>query len=258
MISITRSTPSEPVHPAARGWVDIHSHLLPGVDDGCRTFEESLECVRRLKKAGFIGSICTPHFLPDQPDCPRLEQIARWTSELQARLDQVGVGYRLWPGAEVRLFDGMESWLEVNRPPTLAGSRCVLVDFWEDGWPAWVNRSLDHLLRLGYQPILAHPERLKCVEAVEQIVDELAEMGVWFQGNFRCFTGEEGQAAGQWVRRLLQQDRYHFLALDMHRPNQLAGRLVGMKIVEEEFGRDALLALTSDAPHDLVLPNGVC
>lgn len=238
---------------APTGRIDIHSHLLPAVDDGCMDFEESLECVRRLKAAGFIGSICTPHVYPQDSSCHQIEHIRRQVAALDQQLRVAGVDYHLWPGGELRIYDGVIDWLKDHAVPTLAGSRCVLVDFWASRWPKWVTRVFEWLLKQGYRPILAHPERIACADVLDRQLKEMTEMGVWLQGNFRCMTGEDGYDPDLWVRRLLGEGRYHFLALDMHRPNALDGRFDGMQLVIEEFGRATLDRLTVDHPRRLIL-----
>src|SRR5262245_36599080 len=98
---------STPIPPAP-GKIDIHSHILPGIDDGCKTLEESFECVRKLTDAGFIGSICTPHIWPEAFPDNTAANIRDWVIALQQQIDAAGLSYRLWPGGEVRLFKGIE------------------------------------------------------------------------------------------------------------------------------------------------------
>lgn len=230
------------------GRIDIHSHLIPGVDDGCRDLDESLTCVRRLIDAGYVGSICTPHIWGELFPENTIDHIRAWTTQLQRQLTEQGIDYRLWPGGEIRLFDKVVDWFKANEVPTLAGSKYVLADFWEQRWPKWVDRAFDWLIEEGYQPILAHPERLSINNADEKL-GALADRGVLMQGNFRCMTGEDGFLADQLVRRYLVEQRYTFLALDMHRPDTLESRLDGLRLVEQEFSPDLATACTADAPR---------
>ncbi len=244
--------------PSAVGRIDIHCHLLPAVDDGCENFEQTWSCITALQRAGYTGSICTPHVYPQDPKMGyEMDFIQAQTAQLQQRLRNAGSSYRLWPGGELRLYDGVIDWLKHHRVPTLAGSRCVLVDFWSHKWPKWVNAAFEWMLEQGYRPILAHPERLACTKILDQRLAEIAQMGVWLQGNFRCISGEEGFEASQWVRRLLGEDRYQFLALDAHKPDSLGNRLDGLQLVAAEFGEPMIDQLTSEAPRKLILANAV-
>lgn len=250
--SMPFTDPASPL-PAASiaGWIDIHSHLLPGVDDGCQDLEESLASIAQLQQAGFVGSICTPHVFPQMFPQNTAEHIRGWTAQLAMQLRQRGIAYPLWPGGELRLFDGVIDWLKTNEVPTLAGSRYVLTDFWEPVWPKWVDKALDWLLSQGYQPILAHPERLAMAQ-LPQHLEALTQRGVLLQGNVRCMTGEDGYLADQWVRRFLAEKRYAFLALDAHRPDTLASRLDGLTMVTQEFGPDTTRKLLHDTPRQIV------
>ncbi len=235
------------------GPIDIHSHLLPGIDDGCQDLDESLACVRMLKQHGYVGSICTPHVWPAVYPHNTPEHIAAWTIQLRRDLADRGEDYPIWPGAEVRLFDGVIAWFESTGVPTLADSRCVLVDLWEDAWPRWADPAMDWLLERAYQPILAHPERIGVRDGMGEKLAELSDRGVWLQGNARCMTGEEGYRADKRIRQWLAEGRYTFLALDMHRPAELTPRMEGLEMIEQEFGRATLQRLAVQNPRRLVL-----
>lgn len=235
------------------GRIDLHSHLLPGVDDGCASIEASLQCVAQLQAHGYIGSVCTPHIYADLFPDNTPARIARWGDRLRDRLAQDGIDYHLWTGGEVRLFDGVVSWMKVHGVPTLAGSNCVLTDFWEYHWPNHVDATFAWLLDEGYTPILAHPERLPCIKDLDERLDHLAAMGVLLQGNFKPVTGEEGVTPMTVARRLLDEDRYTFLALDMHGPESLPPRFEGLRIVEREFGAARLHRYIDAAPRELIV-----
>jgi protein-tyrosine phosphatase len=234
------------------GRIDIHCHLLPGIDDGCRNLAESVECVKMLKNAGFIGSICTPHIWPSEFPQNLPQKIADDVAALQNHLAELNIDYLLWPGGEMRLFDNAISWMQTHGVPTLAGTRRVLTDMWNDDWPHWAVPTYQWLIDQGYQPILAHPERMLCLNVLHDCLDELINMGVWLQGNARCMTGEEGQHPDRLIRQWLRENRYQILALDAHRPNTLQARLDGLNLVQAEFSRELLDQLTVDAPRNLI------
>jgi len=239
--------------PPPPGRIDMHSHLIPGVDDGCQDIDESIECVLRLKALGYVGTICTPHVWHEIYPINNAANIREWARTLQQALDAEGIDYRVWPGGELRLFDGFKSYYKEREIPTLAGSRCVLMDFWADRWPKWVNPIFEWLRSRGYQPILAHPERLKCVKEIEERTRELASHGVWLQGNFQCMTGQEGFHADLFIRQWSRARRYNLMALDMHRPESLEARLDGLALFEQEFGREMLDLMILTAPRRLIL-----
>jgi protein-tyrosine phosphatase len=233
--------------------VDIHSHLIPGIDDGCAVMEEAIACIEQLKSAGYVGSICTPHLWPQLYPLNTPQQVKLLCQHLSEDLAAAGVEYRIWPGGELRLFDGVIEWMERYGVPTLADSRCVLTDFWDQKWPRWFVKPFRWLIERKYQPIFAHPERVAASFNHPEMLDELRQMGVWLQGNFRCFTAEEGYHADRIVRQLMGEGKYNLLALDMHKPDTLPGRLDGIALASREFGADVVERLTNAAPRKLVL-----
>ena len=237
--------------------IDLHSHLLPGIDDGCRTLEESISCARRLLDHGFSGTVCTPHIwsavFPDNTP----ERIVEWVTLLQGHLDAAGLNYQLWTGGEVRIADDTISWLEKHGVPTIGSSRHVLVDYWGNHWPAYADQVIEHLLETGYQPVLAHPERMDFGEADwDAVLVRLQQRGVCLQGNLKCLAGHEGSKVGQRALRLLTEDRYHLVATDMHGAPDLSDRLAGLSVVEQHVGSDKLRELLEAAPREIVAPTG--
>lgn len=249
----THATPAADRSPAVPpGIVDMHSHLLPGIDDGCADFSESLACIRHLQNRGYVGSICTPHIWPEQFPDNTPSHVHAWTDQLRTRLRNEGVDYRLWSGGELRLSRDVVDYFKAHGVPTLADSRYVLCDFWECKWPRWVDRAFDWLLAEDYQPVLAHPERLGVADLPKHL-DHLHDRGVLLQGNFRCLTGGEGPVPHRWVRQFLTEDRYTFMALDMHGPGSLDSRLLGLTMARQDFGTQNIDAKVIDAPRQRVL-----
>ncbi len=236
------------------GLIDIHCHLLPGVDDGCEDLSQTIEAIARLRRAGFVGSICTPHVWPEMFEQNQAHAIRGWTQRVRDNLRDAGVDYPLWPGGEVRLHKNIAEDMKKFGVPTLGDSRYVLTDVWFDKWPRWMVPALQWFLQQGYTPILAHPERINCPDELPARLDELRDMGVLLQGNFRCLTGEEGYHADRLVRQFLAEGRYSFMALDAHKPETLEGRLDGVSLLVTEFGQDTLARLAHEAPRRIVTP----
>ena len=226
--------------------------MLPGIDDGCATLDESLESVRRLIEQGYVGTICTPHCWPVQYPNITPATIAAWRDALQQQINAAGLDYQLWAGGELRIYPKVIEWMQTHGVPTLASSRYVLCDFWERQWNKWIDEGIDWLLEQGYTPILAHPERSPTEKDYDKHLDALTDRGVLLQGNFRCFTGEEGYAPDKSVRHYMDEDRYTLLALDMHRPNALQGRLDGIAIACEEYGEERINTMTDTVVRQLI------
>lgn len=245
------------------GMIDIHSHLLPGVDDGCRDDAESIECAKRLVEAGFTHAFCTPHVQPDHPH-NNVRRTPAAVARLQGVLDAAGVPLTLLPGGEIRL--GTET---ISTPTddlclynmgSSRGGRFLLFDTWERECPAYLEPTADWLLQRHITPILAHPERCPFVcEDPLDMAEYLAEIGVLLQLN--CYVlVEPSKGSGAHVdadmrhcaRRLLEFDHYSFLATDSHRANGMDCRLAGLEATREYVDEETFHRLTHRNPLELL------
>jgi len=219
-------------------YIDVHSHLLPGIDDGCFDLEESLDCIKRLIHFGYLGTICTPHFWHAKYPANTLAQIQGHLIQLQTQIKQANLNYQIWPGGELRLAPDTIPWLQKHGIPTLAQSQIVLFDLWVDKWPKWATKIIQWLFDQGYQPVMAHPERHTHIKKYDKIINTLTQMGVLFQGNLQAFTGELGYNADIFAREMLTQNKYILLGLDMHQFQTLDNRLDGIAQVQQLIGQE--------------------
>lgn len=224
-----------------RGRIDLHSHLLPGIDDGCVDVAESAACVEQLIGRGFVGSVCTPHMWPTQfPDITPAN-VARWVDGLREELRRRSLDYTLWTGGELRIDPMIIDWMQTHGVPTLGDSRYVLVDHWGPLWPLQADELFDYLAAEGYRPILAHPERLGYDEqGMGEVLEDMAGRDVLLQGNFASLSGGEGPDAATWGRRLLREGAYDLLAMDMHRYDMLPPRFEGLAVAAMDLGDQVL------------------
>lgn len=233
--------------------IDTHSHILPGIDDGCPDVADSLDCVRQFIAAGYVGTICTPHVIPGTYPRNVPSQICVWVATLQQALVENGIDYQLWAGGEILLAPDNWDMFERDGVPTLGPSRAVLMDWWGLAWPEFADRTIDRLQAEGYQPILAHPERMRMpVSDLQRLVETLTRRGVWLQGNLNSLSGGEGLQAQELSHEWLQAGIYHLLASDSHHPERLSGRLAGLQTAIELVGEVRVADLTARRTRELV------
>ncbi len=210
------------------GRIDVHSHLLPAIDDGCGDLDDVLDCVTLLIEQGYVGTICTPHIYPEVYPGNTPVAVADWVKQLQAYLENEGLTYRLWAGGELRILDTSIAQMKRRGVPTLGASRYVLCDFWETKWVKFVDRTLDWLLQGGYTPVLAHPERARFDRDLEANLLKWQERGVIYQVNGESLSGNLGDRVQQRAAKWVQDGLYSLIALDMHQPDGLDVRFDGL------------------------------
>ncbi len=197
--------------------IDLHAHLLPGVDDGASTWEESLAIARAAAEDGIALVAATPHVRDDYPTAAGTMEglVAR----LRLELERHQVPLQVRPGGEVALDRlGALSAGELRRFGLGGNSRYLLVEFPYYGWPLALDRDIQALLALGITPVLAHPERNADVQHAPERLRPAVEAGALVQLTAASFGAQLGARCRQTALDLLERGLAHILASDAHAP----------------------------------------
>jgi len=222
--------------------IDLHSHILPGVDDGAPDIATSLAMARAYVADGVEVVACTPHILPGlyHNSGPQIrEAVAR----LQQTLDAEGIPLRLVAGADNHIVPDFVGGLRTGHLLSLGDTRYVLVEPPHHVAPARLEDLFFGILVAGHVPILTHPERLTWIRSQYAMIERLAQAGVWMQVTAGSLSGAFGRDARYWAERLLDEGHVQILATDAHdvqrRPPDLArGRDMAAKRVGEAEARN--------------------
>jgi len=234
-----------------QGRFDVHSHLLPGVDDGCDSVAESVECARQLVTAGYTHSFCTPHFWPSLPGNTVIS-VKNKVADLQKELDLAGVRLKLYPGGEMNLRpDFMDCSIDELPTFNMAG-KYAMFDLWADRIPSFFEPSVKWMQDAGLKVILAHPERMRAVQLDPDLADYFAELRLLLQGNLQCLGDPPRAATRQVAERYLKENRYFLLGMDLHNPQSLPVRFAGLKTAIELVGNEKVDELTIGNPRKLL------
>lgn len=233
------------------GRIDVHSHLLPAVDDGCKTVEESTQCARMLVDAGYSHCFCTPHLWPNTPHITR-ESVPLMTAKLQQNLDEAGIPLKLLPGGELNLQPGVMDLPEKQLVSYAVADKFILVDMWADKLPGWFEPTIEWLQQKGLTVVLAHPERMRAVQDHPELADRFAEMGILLQGNLQCFADRADADTRITAERYLSEGRYFLLGSDTHGVEGLKHRLIGLKNANQLVGADVVDQLMQENPKRLL------
>ena len=193
---------------------DLHSHLLPGIDDGAPDLETSLAMARAYVEQGVECVACTPHILPGLYHNTR-PGIRESLAGFQARLEDAGIPLKLAPGADNHIVPDFVSGLKSGYLLTLGNSAYVLAEPPHHVAPARLEDVFFNVLLAGYVPIFTHSERLSWIEAKYEVVQRLAAHGVWMQITSGSLTGL-WPAAALLGRAHAGEGIVHILATDAH------------------------------------------
>ncbi|MDE6603578.1 MAG: hypothetical protein K2K90_15825 [Lachnospiraceae bacterium] len=195
--------------------IDMHSHILPGVDDGSANHEMSVQMLRCAADDGISAMILTPHNKPGH----RHMHFSKWLSKmdnLRKAMAEEHIEIELYMGSEVYYRSGVLEKIGNDAAGTLAGSRYVLVEFNPLEDYDYIRNGIYDLLMGGYYPVLAHAERYRNVCTGKHGVDDFIEMGCYIQVNAGSVTGKYGLKTKGFVRNILKRGQVHFVATDAH------------------------------------------
>jgi len=195
--------------------IDLHCHILPGIDDGSPDLETSLEMARVAVADGIATMACTPHIYPGVYDNTG-DGIRQAIEQLQTALDSHGIALTLVAGADAHLAPELPARLRSGEAPSLAGSRYFLLEPPHHVAPPRFADFVFNLLAGGFVPLITHPERLTWIEDHYAEICSLADQGAWLQVTAGSLTGRFGARPRYWGERLLDEGRVHVLATDSH------------------------------------------
>lgn len=232
--------------------IDLHCHLLPGIDDGSSDEETSLAMARMAIRDGIRCIACTPHVYPGLYD-NTTAQIREHVARLQATLDAKELALRLVVGADAHLTPELLDRLRAGTVPTLNGTRYFLLEPPHHVCPPRFEDSVFRFTLAGYVPIITHPERLTWVADHYAVFDEMSRRGVWMQVTAGSLTGRFGRGAMYWGERLLMDGLVHILATDAHAPVRRPPLLAeGRAAAERIVGREEALRLVVERPQAVI------
>ncbi len=196
--------------------IDLHCHILPGLDDGAEDLGESLQMAAVAEKDGVHTILATPHTKNGIHENPP-QLVHRQTAELAGRIAGEGIGVTVLPGAEVHICGGLAEKVKNHEVGTVNdGGRYLLVEFPFQSLPNGWSRELFQLNLEGIIPVVVHPERIFEFRRQFDLFYELVAMGCLTQVTAMSITGELGEPAMRCARQLLERRLVHLIASDAH------------------------------------------
>lgn len=200
--------------------IDLHNHILPGVDDGAASLEESIAIARQFQEEGVVQIAATPHYDASRRTGPHAADVRRLVAEVQAGVSAAGIPLTIVPGQELYLTPDAVDLLVSDVVSPLGSGPYVLVELSLSApeKPAYLNDALFRLQVAGYKPILAHPERYAFVQRDPDEAEAILERGAELQLTAPAYLGERGRTVRRTAEKLLRLGLYSLASSDRHHP----------------------------------------
>ncbi|UCS94441.1 capsular biosynthesis protein [Echinicola marina] len=205
------------MEPLSLDWmaVDMHSHLIPGIDDGAKTLDESVAMVKRLKNFGLRKLITTPHVMTEfYKNTPEI--ISEGLEKLQKALIKEAIDIEIEAAAEYYLDEVFMEKINNGEPLLTFGDNHVLIETGFINKPRMLQETLFALETKGYKPIFAHPERYLYLHQDPQLLDSLIDKAVTFQINLLSLTGYYSKPVKTLAEKLIDRNAVKFVGTDCH------------------------------------------
>ncbi len=219
--------------------IDLHCHILPGIDDGSKNIEETLEMARIAVSEGIHHIICTPHYI-QYSDYYNKQQVEALVVEMNEKFAQEEIALTLSVGHEVYMTPDLPKLVQEGEVSTLNNTQYILIEFPMNDIPLYAEDVFYELRLMGLTPILAHPERYPMIIEDPNLLLKFLNLGVLCQANVGSIRGFFGERVQQTVFKLIEHDMIHFIATDAHTPRNRSPKL--QKALQEVMRLNPTLA----------------
>lgn len=200
--------------------VDLHSHLIPGIDDGCKTVEDSIEILKSLKEAGINKVITTPHIAQEfYPNTPEI--IKEGLADVRKALESSGIDIQLEAAAEYYMDEHFLQMLRNDEPLLTFGDNLLLFETPFYNKPPFFDEVIFELVARGFIPVFAHPERYQYCNENREFLLKLKERNVRLQVNAGSLIGYYSGSIKKMAQWMMKNQLIDYLGSDIHNRKHL-------------------------------------
>lgn len=199
--------------------IDMHNHILYGIDDGCKTIEESIETIKNMKKIGFNSIVLTPHYIEDSSFKANNNLKLERLEILKEELLKNNIDVNLFLGNEIFINESINDLIINKEIRSINNTRYILIELPFNNQILNLDDYLYELKLKGYKIIIAHPERYTYFKDNYKEARKLYDSGVLFQVNYGSIIGQYGSSSLKLVKKLLKDDMVDFISTDIHKPS---------------------------------------
>ncbi|MFQ5934400.1 MAG: tyrosine-protein phosphatase [Dehalococcoidia bacterium] len=232
---------------------DLHSHILPGLDDGAKTLEEAVQMIGIAAQDGTQAILATPHS-KDVQEASAHELVQERLEELCREARRQGIDIDIALGMENHLTPGLPDLVEKGEGYPINGHHYILVELPFTIYPDYADDVLFQLQLKGYFPLIAHPERQESIQRDPTIMERLVERGIMGQITSTSILGKFGPVAMRCARTLLKRNLVHVIASDAHRPTGPRTPVMSKAVKEAAkiAGREKAEAMVESTPKAIL------
>lgn len=221
-----------------QGYIDMHCHIIPEVDDGAKDVTEMNEMLKIAYKEGIRCIIATPHYHPrrgrEHPEVLRRQAVL-----LRDAAHKIDKHFRIYLGTEIYFGQDIPQKIKEKKILTMNNRAYILVEFSPGETFVYMQQSLQQLQLNGYQVILAHVERYLCVTEEPELALQLRDMGVYLQVNAGSIYGDSGRKIKTFVQKLMEEDAVFCVGTDAHSARRRAPRMKkAADYVRKKYGQE--------------------
>ncbi|WP_053360980.1 CpsB/CapC family capsule biosynthesis tyrosine phosphatase [Bacillus sp. FJAT-27251] len=218
--------------------IDVHCHILPGIDDGAQTMEDSLEMARAAVMEGITTIIATPHHKNGRYENPR-EEILKSCEQLNNRLQKEGIALEILPGQEPAIYGELIEDFDKRELVPLNDTQFLFVELPSSHVPRYTERMLFDLQLKGMIPVIVHPERNREIHENPELLYQLVNKGALAQLTAGSLTGKFGKKLKNFSQDLVSANLVHLIASDAHNVTSRAFNMAAAyEEIKKSFGTD--------------------
>lgn len=227
--------------------IDIHSHILPGMDDGAKNLEESLEMAKAAIQEGITKIVASPHHLTSRFHNPKKKIISK-VEYLNKELQKEEIPLEVLVGQEVRIFGDWFSEYENNQIVTINEESYVLIEFPVNHVPRYAEQLFYEIQMAGIIPIIVHPERNSQIVEQPEKLYQLIEKGAISQVTAASVAGYFGKKIQRFSLQLIEANLTHVIASDAHNTTNRSFKMVeAFEVIDREFGSEVVYMFKENA-----------
>ena len=229
--------------------IDVHSHILPSVDDGAKDIAETFKILEEACDAGFSDIFATSHYIEGEYEFNKTDR-EFIIEALMKKIAEEGLDIKLHIGAEGYISNDLPKLIEAGEVPTMGNSKYVLFELPLRAKVMYTSEVINKLINMKLIPIIAHPERYEVVQDDPNLAIEWVEDGALLQSNFASIIGRYGTKAKETLYKLLEANAVHFLGTDNHRAGSIYTRMDDIKReFRKRIGKDKFYELSETNPR---------